>query len=227
MDSRQGVPRGESMFNAMLELILVRHGLTDWNENGRLLGRCEIGINERGRRQAAEVAQALRSVRLDGVLSSPQQRAQETAAPIAADHGLDVCTEAPLDEVWLGRWQGKTFAEIHEDPDVARLMADPMYVCDAIEPAEKVRQRVTEYVEHLREGKRARLVLVSHGDPLRLMLAHYLSMPLAAYRSLSVSNGSISILRLDALGAHVVRVNCLPNSGLFAGDAWKRAGCWQ
>jgi broad specificity phosphatase PhoE len=204
------------MFGHTLRFILVRHGLTDWNESGRLLGRIAIGLNERGRRQARALADALREVQVRAVFSSPQQRTQETAQAIASAQGVEVQTEPGLDEVWLGRWQGKTFGEIQDDPDLLPVLRDPTYVCDAIEPATEVQSRVVAVVETLRRARDPTpVVLVSHGDPLRLILAHYLSMELRDYRRLTVDPGSASILSFDVRGTHLVTLNWKPGPGLL------------
>lgn len=202
-----------------LDLILIRHGLTDWNVEGRFLGRLPVPLNERGMAQANALAEALREAPLCAVLSSPQMRAQQTAEPIARMHDLEIRTEAALAEVWLGpRWEGKTFPEIAADADVARVLEDPTYRCDAVEAAVDVQKRVVDFVERLREEAAGTVVAVSHGDPLRVLLAHYLSMPLTAYRALVIANGGLSILRFDGSGPHLLLLNWRP-SGRVAG--WK------
>jgi broad specificity phosphatase PhoE len=204
------------MFGNRLRIVLVRHGLTDWNESGRLLGRIAIGLNERGRRQARALAGALADVPMRAVVSSPQQRTQETAQAIATARDVEVQTEAGLDEVWLGRWQGKTFDEIREDPDLLPLLADPTHVCDAIEPAAEVQSRVVTVVEAFREANEpGPVVLVSHGDPLRVLLAHYLGMNLRHYRRLAVDPGSASILNFDGRGTQLLALNWKPVPGLL------------
>jgi broad specificity phosphatase PhoE len=176
-------------------LFLVRHGLTDWNEEGRLLGRIDIGLNARGQAQASELARSFRDVPVARVVSSPQRRAQETAQPIADALGLALETEPGVDEVWLGRWQGKKLEELHGDPDLERYRQDPTYECDAIEPASNVQQRMVDVVERLREENRSQsVVVVSHGDPLRLVLAFYLSLHLGDFRRLTSDNASVSVL---------------------------------
>ena len=100
----------------MTSLVLVRHGVTDWNENGRLMGRVDLDISARGRVQAECVAQALADVSIDAVYSSPQPRAKQTAEPIAAPRGLSVHGEPGFRQVWLSdAWDGKTVAEIRGD----------------------------------------------------------------------------------------------------------------
>ena len=192
-------------------LVLVRHGATDWNEQGRLLGRAEIGLNVRGRAQAAALASSLVGRRFDAVLSSPQRRARETAASIATAHGVEVVSTPELAEVWVGHWQGKTYAELAEHPDAVRYAADGMHECAAIEDAASVQRRIVALLERLRGGgSGSHLCLVSHGDPLRLLLTHCLGAELGAFRRLRISLGSISRVRLETEGASVLGVNWRP-----------------
>jgi len=195
-------------------LLLVRHGLTDWNESGRLLGRSNIGLNARGRAQAEALGGALADFGIEALLVSPQRRTQETAAAIGAATGLALETEPGLDEVWLGsQWQGRTFAELAGDPDIRRMAADPTYTCDAIESAASVRERVVGLVEGMllrREG--ATIALVSHGDPLRILLAHHLGMDPGGFRRLTMSPGSVSALALSLRGARLFLLNWRPGS---------------
>lgn len=194
-----------------LDLVLVRHGKTDWNEQGRLLGRAEIGLNARGRAEARRVARALASLPLRRVIASPQRRAQETAATIAQPHALAVETDADLAEVWVGEWQGKSFAELAGDPDILRYFRDPTYVCDAIESMAAVRDRVVRVAERLAaESEDGAVALVSHGDPLRALLSHWMGLPLERIRRFAVATGSISIVRFGPWRTRVVLLNWRP-----------------
>ena len=194
-------------------IALVRHGVTDWNEQGRVMGRSDVPLNERGQRQAEAVAAALADGSLDAVVASPQRRALETAAPIAAAHRLSVTADADLAEVWVGAWQGHTFEELRDDADVVRYLSDPTHVCDAIEDAVSVQRRVIAALDRLRGDHRGdRVAVVSHGDPIRLLLAHCLGMPLAEFRRLHVAPGSISVVRIGTRQPHVLAINWRPGS---------------
>lgn len=199
------------MSQSTLSLILVRHGLTDWNQQGRLLGRTHIELNALGRAQAAAVADALRHEAIDAVFASPLRRAQETAEPIATQLGATVTTEPDLDEVCLNRWIGQTWQDLRDDPDIKQYAADPLYVCDAFEAATAVRDRVVRLTERLRQTHAGKaVVLVSHGDPLRVLVSNCIAMPLGKYRSLAISNGSITRLRLTDGGAQLQLLNWQP-----------------
>jgi broad specificity phosphatase PhoE len=195
-------------------LQLVRHGQTDWNEAGRLMGRSDaIGINARGRVQVELLARRLADRRPDLLLTSPRRRTRETAAVIAAAHGVAVTPDDALDEVWLGeRWQGKTFAEIAGDPDVTRWLADPMQRSDVIEAAADVQRRVVPVLERVRALPAGSLVVaVSHGDPLRLLLAHVLGMAIGDYRRLAVPPASLSVVQIEAQSARLLALAWRPD----------------
>lgn len=199
------------MNDTAVRLILVRHGLTEWNEQGRLLGRTQIELSAAGRAQAAAVAHALRHERADAMLCSPLRRAQETAAPIAAQLGLACETEAALDEVCAYRWVGETWDTLRNEADIQRYFADPLYVSDAFEPVAAVRDRVAALADRLRQTHAAKtVILVSHGDPLRVLVTHCIGLPLVQFRSLAIGNGSITRVRLFDGGAQLTLLNWQP-----------------
>lgn len=198
--------------SSAFDLFLVRHGVTDWNENGRLLGRVAIGLNARGRAEAEALAQALRGFPLHAVAASPQQRTQETAESIAQPHRLPVRTEPGLDEVWVQEsWLGKTWEDLEGDPDLQQYIRDPNHRCTAIEPATMVQERVIATAERLRADGDGPVLLISHGDPIKLLLAHYLSMELGAYRRIAVSTASLTVLRFHpGFGSRLMVLNWKP-----------------
>lgn len=199
------------MAESTVNLILVRHGLTDWNQQGRLMGRTHVELNALGRSQAEAVAAALRNDVVDAVLASPLRRAQETAEPLGRQFRLTVTTEPDLDEVFIDRWIGRTWEELRGDPDLQSYTADPLYVCDAFESAVAVRDRVARLAERVRSTHAGKtIVLVSHGDPLRVLVSHCIAMPLGKYRSLAIANGSITRLRLFDNGAQLQLLNWQP-----------------
>lgn len=191
------------------QLILVRHGLTDWNEDGRLLGHSDVPLNERGLAQAKRVAAALADLPVRAVISSPQARARETATPIASAHGLDVTLENGVEEVWLTEeWIGKTVSELRGNDDLERLIEDPTHACDSIELAADVQRRVVATVDALESSRPGdTVVVVSHGDPIRLAIGHYIGLALEQFRSIALDNGSISMLRFNRRGPQLLVLN--------------------
>ena len=193
-------------------LVLVRHGLTDWNEQGRLMGRSMTPINANGRLQAEELARALGSLPVGAIFSSPRPRTRQTAEPIAEALGLEVEVLDDLDEVWLSdRWAGRTVDEIADDPELEKLIEDPTRESPRLEPLHEVEKRVVACVDELlRSRPEALMVVVSHGDPLRLLLAHHLDVERRFFRRLTVTNGSVSALRFGARGVRMILNNWRP-----------------
>lgn len=196
-------------------LILVRHGLTDWNENGRLMGRSATPLNARGREQARQVASAIEGLAVNAIFSSPRARARQTAQPIAEVLGLSVEPRDALDEVWLSEsWRGKTVEQLRGDPDLERVIDDPLYETPHLEPVHKVEARIVDCVERIVRDNSAELcVVVSHGDPLRLLIARYLDLERKFFRRLTVDNGSVSVVRLAPHGARLLLNNWRPQLG--------------
>ena len=95
----------------MTTLLLVRHGETDWNADGRLQGQTDRPLNECGRRQARQLAGELADEKLDAVYASDLSRARETAEIVGEQLGLAVVLDADLREKDWGTWEGLTAVE--------------------------------------------------------------------------------------------------------------------
>ena len=91
----------------MTHIIIVRHGTTEWMEQGRVHGRLDSHLSERGRQEARQVAVQLRQKRLDGFYTSPLGRARETAAEIAAEIGIQPAVLDGLREMDFGWLEGR------------------------------------------------------------------------------------------------------------------------
>ena len=96
----------------MTELILIRHGETDWNVARRLQGHLDVTLNAEGERQAAAVAAALADEHVHAIYASDMQRTQLTAQAIAAPRGMRVLSDSALRERCYGDLQGLTHSEI-------------------------------------------------------------------------------------------------------------------
>lgn len=96
----------------------MRHGETDWNRENRIQGELDIPLNERGKKQAKEIALKLAHTVIDYIYSSRLSRAYETAIEIAELHKLKVLVDHRLDELGQGKWEGIKV------PEVRRLYPD-------------------------------------------------------------------------------------------------------
>jgi len=141
--------------------VFVRHGVTNWNHEGRFQGQLDIPLNNEGSRQARVLKEHLPQHRFDCIYTSPLRRALETARVIAGN--LPVVMDWRLAEIDHGDWQGKTKEEIATHwPDLwDRWEKDPLQVTPTSgESPEQVRQRVDDFLRSVT----AEIVLcVSHG----------------------------------------------------------------
>lgn len=205
----------------MLEIILIRHGQTDWNRERRIMGRRPIGLNALGRRQSIAAARHFRGVPIDAIYTSPVRRAVETARLIARvlrPHRVPIHRAAELAEIEYGKWVGKTFDEVtgqgpyqvyHTTPKRAKPPGG--------EKMTTAQRRAVRLVERLRKhAKGGRVALVSHADIIKSILVHYLKLDLDELLRFRIDNGAISLLWFNGTRARVLAINCPPlPDGLF------------
>lgn len=179
-------------------LLLIRHGATAWNRAGRYQGHADPPLGRAGRAQARRVAGGLAGLHLDAVYSSDLRRALETAAPLAYARGLPVQPDPRLRELDFGAWDGRRVEEVMAaEPAVwAAWYADPM----ALAPpgGETVPALWSRVRRALREiGRRhagGTVAVVTHGGPLRLILAWLVSGRLHPPPAAGVPNGGWLLL---------------------------------
>jgi broad specificity phosphatase PhoE len=156
----------------MTTLLLVRHGETDWNREGRWQGHSQTPLNELGRRQAREVAAELEDV--DVVYSSDLRRARETAEILADRLGLEVRFDRRLRERRFGAWEGLTTAEIESDFEEAhhRWQLGEGAGAEDAEPFDEFGARVRSFLEDvLQRHPEETVLVVGHGGSIRVIHA--------------------------------------------------------
>ena len=175
---------------------LVRHA--EHSLLGRVLtGRMPgVPLNERGRAQALRLARHFAGRAVSAVVSSPLQRAQETAGPIAVALGLEVATDAGLDEIDFGDWTGMTFEALQGAPgwqawNQFRGTAPTPGGETMLEALARALRCLARWRQAVPDGE---VVLVSHQDVLRAVLAHGLGMPLDLMQRMELGAGSCSVL---------------------------------
>jgi broad specificity phosphatase PhoE len=181
-----------SSTGAIRTLILVRHGLTDWNVEGRYQGRLDIPLNAAGRAQAEGLKAQLDNIAFDIVYSSPLRRAYETAEIIAGSNPI-VCDDR-LAEIHHGIWQGKTQDEIamRWPRDWQTWNSDPdQFTPPGGESAAQVELRVKAFIGDMQSQT---ALCVSHGVVIQKFLSTVLAKPSSAEHV--PSNGSLHILSL-------------------------------
>jgi broad specificity phosphatase PhoE len=198
-------------------LLLIRHGETDWLGE-RLSGRMpDVHLNALGREKAEAVAAMLQSVSLDAIYSSPLERAIVTAEPTARAAGIPILADERLQEVEFGELTGKPFSELRETPIWSEVHLHPADIrYPGGENLQEVQNRVAQFIQEIHAGRESGTVAVfTHADTIRLALAHFLQMPLAAYHALRTDPASLSMLSLSGKAARIIGVNLPPGSPLI------------
>jgi broad specificity phosphatase PhoE len=188
---------------------LIRHGEHDWLKRG-IAGRLPgVHLNAEGRAQAAELALRLKATRIDGIFSSPMERAVETADPVAKASELEVRIAPEITELDFGEWNGKTFEELNRDERWAKWNRErTTYRIPGGELMSEVQGRMVGFLTGLHATKRdGTFALFSHGDAIRAALCYWLGMPMDLLPRLHVETASVSILKLDEGGPQIVVVN--------------------
>jgi len=185
-----------------VRLILVRHGETVWNAEGRYQGATDLPLSAQGKAQAQCLADRLALESIDLVYSSDLKRARQTASAIAACLGLQVHREPRLREMAFGDWEGLTYSEIRErhPQALARWEDDPVGTAPpGGESLSQLVARIKDLLDDLRGlglGEAGTALLVSHGGPLRVFLGLALGLAPGDYWRFRLDPGSISDLHL-------------------------------
>jgi broad specificity phosphatase PhoE len=183
------------------DLVLVRHGETEWHAGNRYAGRADVPLTPRGRAKAEDLAVWARRTPPDLVLASPLERARQTAEPAARVAGLPVVLDDRLVEVDFGKGDGLTREDMRErfPADLDAFLAAP-----ATSPlpggetgADAVARSRPALLDAAARHPDGTVLVVAHQTLLRLLLCDLLGMPLDHYRRV--------FPRLDNVARTVVR----------------------
>ena len=179
-------------------MILVRHGQTDWNVNGRYMGWTDEALNEEGLKQAERLARRLERWPISAVYSSPLKRAWTTAEIVTQSHSLQVQTVEELGEMRIGAWEGLFAVEIAAKyPELWKVWrANPGdFRMPGGESLSEVRERAVRAFDRIMDDCDGKMVVaVTHDVVVRLLVAHCLGVGVDIYRRLEVGNTSVTIL---------------------------------
>ncbi len=200
-----------------VDLLLVRHGQTDWNVEERLMGMRPVKLNAEGIAQVERAATLLGAFQPISIYSSPAQRAVQTAQILQErlDLQAEIQCHKGLGEFNMGRWEGRTLKELREMGLWSQYMEHPEgIVFPGGESMEAIQMRavtaVNEIVQNLSQG--GTVLLSSHGGIVRLLTLAAYGAALSRYHRTYVSNASLTQIRLiPGLAPKVLCVNRLPN----------------
>jgi len=213
----------EKIESPAIKILLVRHGETSWNLEGRFQGRSDVPLNEKGKDQATALALALKGESLTAIYSSPLMRAKETAHLIKAFHpSVPLYEEEGLVEMDLGEFEGiegprwaAQYAEFRtawkQNPASVRMPGG--------ESLHEVQARAMSALERITGSypPESTLVLCSHNFVILTILCHALDIPLDRFRELRQGTAALNVLykQGERYRADVVndRSHLLPEEG--------------
>jgi probable phosphoglycerate mutase len=194
----------------MTEVLLIRHGETLWNQQGRMQGQNDSPLTPLGMQQARQLAKRMKTVAFSALYSSDLGRAHQTARCIADATGHDVIADEGLRERHFGIFEGLTNNEIKaKHPELYELFAKrlPDFVMPGGESAAQFGKRCVSALERIveRHGGKT-VVVVSHGLVLDAVYRRAVNMPIETPRGFPLLNCSVNTFRYDGNGWTAVAV---------------------
>lgn len=198
----------------MSTLLLIRHGENDYLKKGILVGNSPgIHLNEHGREQAAALCESLKGLPIKVIYSSPLERAIETAAPLANALGLEIAVRPALADTNVGEWAGRKVKELKRLPAWRQVQEKPSgFMFPGGESFVELQRRLVGAIDVIAAAhkKNDLVTIFFHADPIKLVLAHFLGLPLDKFQRLSVDTGSVSVLGVEKSGAQLAALNLKP-----------------
>jgi len=177
------------------EIILIRHGETEWNSQLRMQGHSNSALSAVGRGQIQALGEWMKNVPFDHIYSSDSLRARQTAEAITQYSGDTLQFDQRIREKNLGVFEGLTSIEARErHPEIYRLFktGGANYVIDEGESTQQVLDRALEFIKEIRlRHPEQRVVMVTHGGVVRVLMKHTLGLSIDAPTSFLIKNTGI------------------------------------
>lgn len=182
-----------------MELILIRHGETLWNQEGRVQGFSDIDLSDAGHHQARQLALSLKDHPIRAIYSSPLIRAQKTARIINQYHNAPIYIESGLMEMDQGDFEGLSFRELMacEKAFLQKWIADPASVqMPNGESFMALQARAWSVIERI-TGKSENAMVVSHNFTIAAILCKIKNVSLSQFKKVCVDTASKTIIRFE------------------------------
>jgi probable phosphomutase (TIGR03848 family) len=204
------------------EIILLRHAHSSANLKGILAGRDNtISLSERGVLEAQEVARALASYSFDAIFTSPLKRCLETVAPYLKSTGQKAVKSEALLEMEYGDWSGKSLAKLSKQKMWSIIQSRPSTVrFPSGESFLEMSTRANQGVMDMSKGKK-RILIVSHGDVIKSIIAHHLGLPLDSFQRISVDPASLTTIKFPP--SQVISMNSTTHLSGYKPDSKKKS----
>jgi broad specificity phosphatase PhoE len=195
----------------LTHLLLVRHGLTEYNATRRFAGSTDIDLSQLGREQVVRLRERLADQPVDCVYCSDLQRARLTAEIVTEGRNLTIIPCSDLREVDYGECEGLTFSQIKERfPTVAEGVVAPEQGLEfpGGESFAAMVKRITRFKERLAgHAPNDTVLIVSHSGPLRSLVCSLLGISQGCWRELRIDNASLSIVDIYPRGTILSLLN--------------------
>ena len=194
-----------------MRVILVRHGQTDWNQEGIFRGRIDVELNAEGIQQARTIGEKLSKIAVDGIYSSPLSRAMETSEIIASFRNRAVQVLDELTDIDFGKWQGLSQPEAKERyPQIYTTWErrpEKVKIPDA-ETLDDVRIRVINGLNSiLSDQPDGTVIVISHGLVNKVLLCAVLGLANSHFWKIKQDNGAVNVFKYTEHGSKVFLMN--------------------
>ena len=179
-------------------VFLIRHGVTEWHRDRRVVGQREVPLSTEGVQQAKATAVALGHIPIGEIISSPMLRAVQTAEIIASQFKADITRDPRLGDLRYGKWEGMSYGDVEKTPEYQRILVNLLTEqLPGGEDLTQARDRSIRAIEQaLRDAPAGEsLAVVSHASILRLILSHYLGTNVVDFYRIRLSPCSVSVLK--------------------------------
>jgi broad specificity phosphatase PhoE len=197
----------------MTLLFLIRHGENEYTQKGRLPGQLPgIHLNAHGREQAALLAESLGRLPIKAIYASSLERAVETAEPLAKALKLDVELRPGLMDGNTGTWSGKEIRKLGKEPMWKIVQTAPSRArFPGGESIHETQTRVVNEFESIcTRHPKDMVAVVFHADPILLVVAYFLGLPLDEFHRLAMDTGAVTLMAIGEGGARLLALNLKP-----------------
>ncbi len=201
--------------SAKKRIILVRHGETDWNKQGRFQGQIDIPLNQNGKAQAQAASGFLKNISIQKAFSSSLSRPRETAQIILKEHPqIEIFLKDNLKEIGHGKWEGKLESEIESDwPDLLKtwkIFPDKVQMPDGENIKEVSARSINGWIEVCNQIKNDETALVvAHDAVNKTILCHLLGLTPSKIWMIKQGNGGITVVDLSEKEGQPDQITCL------------------
>lgn len=173
-----------------MKILVVRHGQTNWNLEGRIQGRTDIPLNQNGIEQAYQTSRKLKEEKIDLIICSPLKRCRQTAEIINQSHNVSVLFEKRLLEISYGEIEGKLRKEVAKCDEFGNVINGQL--CKGAESSEEFVKRVADFLKELKNYEKNTILLVTHNEVCKAIQIYFNGYPEDKnLENLGIQNGEV------------------------------------